>query len=451
MTQTAKSSVLRPSQRQDEVSTSRSSVVRPRSSTSCSSANSSSVIGQETLRIALLTGGGDKPYALGMATALTSKGVFVDFIGSDDLNVPAVVDNLGVRFFNLRGDQSPEASSLRKIARVTVYYWRLLRYAVAAKPQVFHILWNNKFELFDRTLLMLYYELLGKKVVLTLHNVNAGKRDLNDSWLNRFSLKIQYGLSDHIFAHTERMKNELIRDFSVPNEKVSVVPFGINNTVPNTSLTTLKAKQQLGVSSSDKTILFFGNIAPYKGLECLIAAFTELSVKDESCRLIIVGRPKGSEDYWNQIHQAIAASPIRDRITERIEYIPDEETELFFKAADVLVLPYTRIFQSGVLFLGYSFGLPVIAADVGTLKEDIIEGKTGFTFKPQNSSDLASVISKYFESELFRNLENRRSEIKAYANERYSWDKVAAITTKVYADLLTSDLPPGRRPLRAGG
>ncbi len=388
------------------------------------------------LRVSLLTGGGDKPYALGMATALTSNGVFVDFIGSDDLNVPEVADNLGVRFFNLRGDQSPEASFPRKIARVTAYYWRLIYYAATAKPKVFHILWNNKFELFDRTLLMLYYELLGKKVVLTLHNVNIGKRDSNDSWLNRFSLKIQYGLSDHILVHTEKMKRELLSDFDIQESKVSVIPFGINNTVPNTALTTLKAKQQLGVSSNDKTILFFGNIAPYKGLEYLISAFIELATKDESCRLIIVGKPKGSDGYWNQIHQAIAGSPIRDRITERIEYIPDEETELFFKAADVLILPYTYVFQSGVLFLGYSFGLPVIAADVGTLKEDIIEGKTGFTFKPQNSSDLASVISKYFESELFRNLETRRAEIRAYANERYSWDKVAAVTTAIYSNLL---------------
>ena len=81
-----------------------------------------------------------------------------------------------------------------------------------------------------------------------------------------------------------------------------------------------------------------------------------------------------------------------DRVIEKIEYVPDEATELYFKAADVLVLPYVRVFQSGVLFLGYSFGLPVIAADVGSLKEEIVEGKTGFVFKPQDSSDLARTI-----------------------------------------------------------
>src|SRR5262249_55245029 len=125
-----------------------------------------------------------------------------------------------------------------------------------------------------------------------------------------------------------------------------------------------------------------------------------------------------------------------ERIVEKIEYIPDEATELYFKAADVLILPYTRVFQSGVLFLGYSFGLPAIAADVGSLKNEIVEGKTGLMFKAQDSSDLANKIEEYFESELFRNLETARFQIREYANKRYSWNKVAEITTSVYSNLL---------------
>jgi glycosyltransferase involved in cell wall biosynthesis len=91
-----------------------------------------------------------------------------------------------------------------------------------------------------------------------------------------------------------------------------------------------------------------------------------------------------------------------------------------------------------VLFLGYGFGLPAIAADVATLKEEIVEGETGFVFRAQAPSDLASKIDKYFKSELFRDLETHRSRIKQYANERYSWDKIAAITVAVYSKLLKS-------------
>jgi glycosyltransferase involved in cell wall biosynthesis len=393
-----------------------------------------------TLRVTLLTGGADRPYALGLTAALTSADLTVDFIGSDDLNLPELRNNRMVNFLNLRGDQNPGANLVQKVARILTYYWRLIRYAARAKPKVFHILWNNKFELFDRTLLMVYYKLLGKKLVFTAHNVNIRKRDRTDTWLNRFSLRVQYELVDHIFVHTESMKQELLSDFGIQEKKVSVIPFGINNTVPKTEMTTLDAKGMLGISASDKTMLCYGQIAPYKGLEYLISAFTGLLKRDGNYRLIIAGKPKWNEIYWNQIVQMMIERGVRDRVIERIEHVPDAETELYFKAADVLILPYTRIFQSGVLFLSYSFGLPVIAADVGSLKEEIIEGKTGLVFRPQDSSDLANTIATYFETELFGDLADRRTEIKTYANERYSWSKVAEITTKVYSNLLAADL-----------
>jgi D-inositol-3-phosphate glycosyltransferase len=349
--------------------------------------------------------------------------------------VPELLNNPRVDFYNLRGDQRSEVSFGAKVARVAVYYWRLIAYAATAKPTIFHLLWNNKLEFVDRTLLMLYYRLLGKKVVFTAHNVNAGKRDLNDSWMNRLSLKIQYRLSDHIFVHSENIKSQLVSEFAIADRKVSAIPFGINNTVPQTSISSTAAKQHLGMNSGDKAMLFFGNIAPYKGLEYLVDAFTQLVKDDESYRLIIAGEIKRCHDYWNDIQKTIAESEIGHRITSRIEYIPDEEAELYFKAADVLILPYARVFQSGVLFLGYSFGLPAIAADVGSLREEIIESETGFLFKPQDSSDLAKTIRQYFRSSLFTELESRRRQIKQYANERYSWNKVAMITTSVYSNL----------------
>jgi len=394
-----------------------------------------SFVPSAVIHIALLTGGGDKPYALGIAAALTSAGIQVDFIGSDDLRVPELLNNPRVKFYNLRGDQRPEASFAAKMTRVLIYYWRLVRYAATAKPTIFHLLWNNKIEFLDRTLLMVYYKVLGKKIVFTAHNVNAGKRDLNDSWLNQLSLNVQYRLSDHIFVHSESMKRQLVSEFAITSPKVSAIPFGINNTVPSTAISSTAAKQHLGINSGDKAMLFFGHIAPYKGLEYLVAAFTQLVKDDESYRLIIAGEIKRRHDYWNDIQKTIAESEIAHRITSRIEYVPDEEAELYLKAADVLILPYARVFQSGVLFLGYSFGLPAIAADVGCMKEEIVEGETGLVFRPEDPADLARTIRQYFGSALFSELEGRRERIKAYANERYSWCKVAAITASVYSRL----------------
>lgn len=388
--------------------------------------------------VALLTGGIDKPYVLGLTTGLTSVGIRVDVIGSDDLEVPQLLGNSKIRFLNLRGDQCPEATFLEKTIRLGRYYLELIGYVSKTEVKLLHILWNNRFETFDRTALLFYYRLLRKRIVFTAHNVNAGKRDLRDSWWNRLSLKIQYGFCNHIFVHTLKSKQELISDFQVPEARVTVIPFGINNTVPTTSLSTAGAKEKLGIAPENRSLLFFGQIAPYKGLEYLVRAFAKLAEDDDSYRLTIAGKPKWSGDYWVKMQQIIADRNLESRLIKRIEHIPDDEVEVYLKAADVMILPYSNIFQSGVLFLAYSFGLPVIATDVGSLKEEILEGQTGFVCAPQDSASLEETIRKYFKSDLFRDLEGRRSEIKAYANERYSWSKVAGITSAVYSRLLAS-------------
>ncbi len=418
----------------ESVETAKHPVRTPRIARSAS--NRAMAATRSPVRVSLLTGGGDRPYALGMANALLNQGIAIDFIGSDELDAPALHQTPRVSFFNLRREQSGDAPLRQKIVRILAYYVRLLKYVARSEPTIFHILWNNKFELIDRTLLMLYYKSMRKRVVLTVHNVNTRKRDGTDSFLNRLSLRIQYALSDHIFAHSKKMKDELISEFYLPEQKVSVIPFGINNTVPNTTLSICDAKRQLGISPHDKTLLFFGNIAPYKGLEYLVAAFSKILREESGYRLIIAGRPKGGERYWQQIEETITRLGIKERIVRRIEYVPDEQTELYFKAADVLMLPYTRIFQSGVLFLGYAFGLPVIATDVGSLRDDIVEGETGFLCRAEDPDDLADTISAYFVSDLYENLETRRKKIQHFANERNSWVKVAEILNAVYRNML---------------
>ncbi|MGC2171708.1 MAG: glycosyltransferase family 4 protein [Candidatus Sulfotelmatobacter sp.] len=397
---------------------------------------------QPEIKIGLLTGGIDRPYVFGLAMALASRGVHLDVIGSDLVDRPELHAPPRLIFLNLRGDMRPNVSVKKKIGRVLIYYARLIRYAWFAKPRVFHILWDNKFRLFDRVVLMLYYKALGKKIAFTAMNVNAARRDANDSTLNRLSLRIQYRLADHIFVHTERMKSELLRDFGVREEAVTVTPMGINHSVPNTELTPVEAKRRLGIASGEKTILFFGGVQPYKGLEYLVAAFQMIASEHGEYRLIIAGAPTQSAQYWRDIQETIEKHPSCGRIIQRIEYVPDSETEVYFKAADVAALPYTEIFQSGVLVLSYGFGLPVIATDVGSLSKDIAEGKTGFICRPRDPVDLARVIAIYFESDLYLQLDKHRQNIRDYGSEHNSWDVAAEATANVYAKLLADILEP---------
>jgi glycosyltransferase involved in cell wall biosynthesis len=388
------------------------------------------------IKVGLLTGGGDRHYAFGLVMALIAKGVRMDVIGGDLVDSPEMHSTAGLRYFNLHGSNRT-VSFVRKVKRILVIYARLLRYAVFAEPRVFHILWNNKLQFFDRTLLMLYYKLLGKRIVLTAHNVNAGRRDLKDSILNRLTLEFQYRVADHIFVHTKKMKEELKNTYHVDETAVTIIPYGINNAVPQTDLTPMEARQRLGIRVGERVILFFGTIRPYKGLEYLVAAFQQLSTEQDNWRLIIAGsRTKGHETYLKDILLTVSSGCNCEHVIQKIDRIPDDEIEMYFKAADTAVLPYTEIFQSGIAFLAYSFGLPLIATDVGSFREDIIEGRTGFICKPKDATDLAVTIRRYFDSDLYKELDHRRQEVRDYMLSEHSWEVVSEMTRNVYLRLL---------------
>lgn len=387
------------------------------------------------IEISLLTGGFDRPYVFGLTTALADKRIAVEVIGNTLVECPEMHAKPSLTFRHFYWEARKNTGLAGKVWQILLFYARIIRHAAGNTPKIFHLLWNNKVQWFDRTFLMLYYKAFGKKVVFTAHNVNAGKRDSNDSAFNRLTLKIQYRLADHIFVHTKKMKRELLEDFGIGDRAVTVIPFGINNSVPDTGLTPAEARRRLGIRQDERSILFFGNVRPYKGLEYLVEAFNQLG--PGNYRLIIAGETKkGTEKYMDDIQQAISRAGTGAKIIQKLEYISDEETELYFKAADVAVLPYTLVFQSGVLLLAYSFGLPVIATDVGSLAEDIIPQRTGLLCRPRDAADLARAIREYFDSELYRTLEHRRTEIQKYAIERFSWDTVANITRNVYTNLL---------------
>jgi glycosyltransferase involved in cell wall biosynthesis len=238
------------------------------------------------------------------------------------------------------------------------------------------------------------------------------------------------------------MKRELLADFEVAPERVSVIPFGINDTNRKTDLDGIGARTKLGLGSKEKIVLFFGQIAPYKGLHLLVDAFAMLIRSLPDVRLVIAGKvKKGEEEYWKTIQAEISRSDLDDRVIARIEHIPDDEVEIYFKAADVVALPYVQIFQSGIPFLAYSFGLPVIATDVGSLREDVIEGATGMICMPECARDLGEALNGYFRGDLFRDLDSRRATIREFALQRYSWAKVAAITTAAYSHLVEEKFP----------
>ena len=130
----AKASDLHRPSRHCEVAADPSATIHARSS-----ANPSAVSCPPMLKVALLTASRDRPYALGLASALMAQGLSFDFVGSETVDYPELHGNPQVTYLNLR-NQRIDAGLLQKMTRVLVYYFRLISYAATAQPGIFHIL-----------------------------------------------------------------------------------------------------------------------------------------------------------------------------------------------------------------------------------------------------------------------------------------------------------------------
>jgi len=392
-------------------------------------------MGEPVTHVAIIHGGGEPHYLYGLVAGLASLStVRLDVIDAD-ITADWFSHLPNVRFYNLRGRVDSRSVVVRALRDIR-YHLRLCLYILASRATVIHIQWETRPYLFERYVLLGLYKLLGKKVILTAHNVDRYARDQRVGALYRRSLHYLYSHVDAIIVHTPAMKEEISQRFSIPERKVRVIRHGINTRVPKRGISQRVARSLLKIDHGCKVILFFGNIARYKNVQLLLEAFQMLVQTDESYRLIIAGRPKDGRAYVDELKAYVARHSLEQHCMLRFEFIPDDEVETYFMAADCLVLPYRAIFQSGVIFLSYRFGLPIIATDIGSFREDIIEGETGFLSRPDSADDLARTIGKYFTSDLFRNLENTRQRISTYAGERYAWFPIAQETFDVYRRVL---------------
>jgi D-inositol-3-phosphate glycosyltransferase len=392
-----------------------------------------------TRRVALLTGGKDAHYARGLARELAARGVRVALAGSrEEMPGPDEAVAAAVDFHDLVGSLDPQAALPAKVARILRYYVRLLMFVVRTDARLVHILWFRKFPTLERIVLALGLQVLGKKLVFTAHNVDDHTRDgARGSLAHRLSLRLFYHRVDHVLVHTRRMQDELAESFGLPADRVTVIPLGINDVVPIAAETRLQARRKLGFDADDRVLLLFGNIAPYKGVEDAVRALAEV-VPDERVVLVIAGpvKDRSCEAYWRDVTHLIETLGVSAHVRTEIRRIPDDEVGLWFRAADVSLLPYRRVYQSGVLGLSYAQGRPVIAADVGAMREDILKGETGLLFRPGDTVDLAATIRAYFASDLFRDLEARGPRISNHGAQRFSWHVNADRTCAVYDKLL---------------
>ena len=215
-------------------------------------------------------------------------------------------------------------------------------------------------------------------------------------------------LATHYVVHSNSDKELITKSYGIEKDSIVVIPHGIYDQY--NKIESSIAKTRAGIKD-DFIVLFFGLLRPYKGVKYLISAFEHLP-RDliEKSRLLIVG------ETWEDKKSVEFAKESRysNKITVVDRYVSDEDVALYFSTADVLVLPYTRASQSGVAHIGMAFGLPIIASEVGGLKESLGKYEGTVFVQPEIAKDIAKALMSVLD-------EKREFEVP----EELTWKEIA--------------------------
>ncbi len=247
----------------------------------------------------------------------------------------------------------------------------------------------------------------GTKRISILHNVIPHEKRFFDNFANKSFLKHNEGfvvLSDAVLKDLLSI---------VPEAKYLRIDHPVYSQFGK-KIDRGNALKSLNLPSNKKYLLFFGFIRDYKGLDLLLKALSSLSEEHE---LIVAGEIYGSFEKYQKI---IDSENLAGRVHLFNQYIPDDEVSVYFSASDVCVLPYKSATQSGITAIAHHFDLPIIATDVGGLKETIKHEQTGLIIEP-NTQELKKAILLYFTE----NLQEKFSQQIKENKPDNSWENFA--------------------------
>ncbi|MDP8923313.1 MAG: glycosyltransferase family 4 protein [Chloroflexota bacterium] len=262
-----------------------------------------------------------------------------------------------------------EKPRLRQAARQLRTVGSILRRVRRFDPDVVHVqqghLWLN-----------LILPFLGRsRLVLTVHDPHHHLGDMGSQNTPQAVMDFGFRRAARLIVHSRQLRQVLVGRCPIPESIVDVIPH----------IALGDAATPARSSDDGRTVLFFGRIWPYKGLEYLIRAEPPISAAVPGTRFVVAGE---GEDFAR--YRRVMANP--ERFVVWNEFVSDEQRAELFEQASVVVLPYVEASQSGVIPLAYRFGKPVVATTVGGLPEAVDDGETGYLVPPRDERALAEAV-----------------------------------------------------------
>lgn len=265
--------------------------------------------------------------------------------------------------------------------------------------------------------------LLGEiPLLITCHNVFPHERFPLDRFLTRMVLK----RADGYIVQSHLDEKDLLT--VMPDANYVVTPHPTYNAFKMKNMSRAEARELLAVGHDSPMLLFFGFVREYKGLKYLLDALPEVKKRIPDISLWVVGDFGDDKDvYLEQIE--------RNRIGDNIRlvegYVPDQEVEKYFAAADLVVLPYVSATQSGIVQIAYGFDKPVVVTDVGGLPDVVRHKETGYVVPSGNAQEIAKAVISFYQEDRETDWE---SNIRKQAAE-FSWETMVERMEKYFFNI----------------
>jgi glycosyltransferase involved in cell wall biosynthesis len=389
------------------------------------------------------------PYDHALCTALASAGADVELLTSRFAygSVPAPQGYARREIFYRRahadggagavGGAGPGRTGGRSRARLALklaeHVPGMLRARrLSAAADIAHFQWLPVQQL-DRHLLPRRGQRGQPRLVLTAHDVMP--REPRPGQLR--GQRMLYRRFDAVVVHTEHGARRLTEELGVEPDRVHVIRHGAFAHLVQAPV----GPPPFGSEPKGPVVLFFGLIRPYKGLDVLLEAWRSLAGAGRGdAELWIAGMPR--MDLAEVGLPGIgSAERRRDAAAEGIHvcprFIADAELPSYFARADLVVLPYREIDQSGVLFTALAFGKPLLLSDVGGFPEIATTGAAR-TVPPGDPAALASALAALLADPAARAA--MAAAARAAAEGPCSWQEVASLHLNLYERLLGAPL-----------